>query len=211
MKIHRLWLMELFIWLAIILIAVLAVRFYNVNKIAKESTYHIFIQDIDGLMKGSPVKIMGVQVGYITEINIFEDYMYVSFVITKKDVKIPHGARALIESYGIAGSKSIELYPPEQKANSTQAFIFVKEPIRASDAFRTQNAIAKTLITVSNGTTAMLDSKTVAQHKQNIQRISQLSGKYNFDNINEKSDEMIEKMREKHKSPQNTSEETPNE
>ena len=195
MKKHVFWLIELFVWLFIIIFAIVSIRFYNINKSSKENTYHIFLQDIDGLMKGSPVKIMGVQIGYVTEINIIEDYMYVSFLVSKDNIEVPHGTKALIESYGIAGSKSIELYPPTDKADETKNLIFVEKPIRASSAFLTQNEIAKTLITVSNGATAMLDMQTSEQHKKNIQKLAELSGKANFDNIDEISDEMIEKLK----------------
>ena len=195
MKKHVFWLIELFIWLLIVILATVSIRFYNINKASKENTYHIFLQDIDGLMKGSPVKIMGVQIGYVTEINVIEDYMYVSFLVSKDNIEIPHGTKALIESYGIAGSKSIELYPPKEKADEMQNLLFVEKPIRASAAFLTQNSIAKTLITVSNGATAMLDTQTASEHKKNIQKLAELSGKANFDDIDEKSDEMIEKLK----------------
>ncbi|MBQ7450042.1 MCE family protein, partial [bacterium] len=88
MKKHVFWLIELFIWLFIIVFIIFSIRFYNAKKAAKESTYHIFLQDIDGLMKGSPIKLMGVQVGYVTEINIIDDYMYVSFLISKEKVTV---------------------------------------------------------------------------------------------------------------------------
>ena len=199
MKKHVFWMLELFIWLFIIIFVLFGIRFYNAKKAAKESTYHIFLQDIDGLMKGSPVKIMGVQIGYVTEINVIDDYMYVSFLISKKDMDIPHGSKALIESYGIAGSKSIELYPPNDKADETNLIIFVENPIRASSAFLTQNEIAKTLITVANGATAIIDTQTAEQHKRNIQKLAELSGKANFDTIDEKSDEMINKIKNNRK------------
>ena len=191
MKKYSLWITEFVIWLLIIVVSVFAVRFYNVSRVAKKNTYHIFLKDIDGLMKGSPVKIMGVQVGYVTEINVIDDYMYVSFFISKPDITIPHGSKAMIESYGIAGSKSIELYPPEEKADETQDILFVKEPIRASTSFKTQNVIAKALIAVSEGTTAMLDTQTVEQHKLNIQKIAEISGSDCLNIIDEKSEAML--------------------
>ena len=196
MKRHTLWLIEFLLWFTFIALIGLGVNYYHVYKVNNKSTYHIFLKDIDGLMKGSPVKIMGVQVGYVTEINVIDDYMYVSFIIPKSDVTIPHGSKALIESYGIAGSKSIELYPPEEKADETKDLLFVKEPIRASSAFQTRNDIAKTLITVSEGTTAMLDTQTAAQHKKNIQKITELSAT-DLDFIDEKSDALTKKLQKK--------------
>ena len=193
---HKLWMVEFFIWLLAIVITVLAIRVYKSQQINKKNTYHIFMQDIDGLMKGSPVKIMGVQVGYVTEVHIIDDYMYVSFLISKKNVHIPYGAKALIESYGIAGSKSIELYPPKQKINDTKTILYVENPIRASSSFITQNEIAKTLVTVAKGTTAMLDTQTVEQHKKTIQQISELSGTKSLDTLDERTEQMIEKIKD---------------
>ena len=195
MEKHKLWLIEFIVWLLIIIVAVFSIRLYRARQFSKESTYHIFLQDIDGLMKGSPVKIMGVQVGYVTEINVIDDYMYVSFLISKGNIKVPHGAKALIESYGIAGSKSIELYPPTTKIDNTMPLIFVEKPIRASSAFLTQNEIAKTLTTMMNGTTAMLDTQTVEQHKKNIQNLATLSGTDELNKIDELSDEMLIKIK----------------
>ena len=196
MEKHKLWMTEFFIWMFVIIIAAFSIRLYRARQFSKDSTYHIFLQDIDGLMKGSPVKIMGVQVGYVTEINVIEDYMYISFLISKEDVKVPHGTKALIESYGIAGSKSIELYPPSEKVDNSMPLIFVEKPIRASSAFLTQNEIAKTLTTMMNGTTSMLDSQTVSQHKKNIQKLAELSGKTDeFNKIDEISDEMLLKVK----------------
>ena len=191
MKKHSLWLIEFAVWISIIVIGVLSFHFYHAVKVNTKNTYHIFLKDIDGLMKGSPVKIMGVQVGYVTEINVIDDYMYVSFLIKKPEIVLPQGVVASIESYGIAGSKSIELYPPKEAVGKTQPLMFVKNPIRASTSFKTQNLIAKTLIAVSKGTTAMLDTQTIEQHRHNIQKLTELSGSDGLNIIDEKSDEMI--------------------
>ena len=129
----------------------------------------------------------------------FVNYMYVSFIVSKKNIEIPNGSKALIESYGIAGSKSIELYPPKDKADEASILIFVENPIRASSAFLTQNEIAKTLITVANGATAIIDTQTAEQHKKNIQRLAELSGEVNFDAIDEKSDAMIRMIKNSRK------------
>lgn len=196
MKKYSLWLVEFFVWILVIVITTLGINYYHALKINSKSTYHVFLKDIDGLMKGSPVKIMGIQVGYVTEINVIDDYMYVSFFISKPDVTIPHGSKALIESYGIAGSKSIELYPPEEKADETKDLIFVKEPIRTSDSFKTQHSIAKILITVSEGTGAMLDTQTAEQHKRNIQKLTELSAT-DLDFIDEKSEALTKKIQKK--------------
>lgn len=191
---HHLWIIELFVWLFIIIFATTGFLYYKTVKNNHKNTYHIFMKDIDGLMKGSPIKIMGIQVGYVTQISIIDDYIYISFLISKPNVTIPHGSVALVESYGIAGSKSIELYPPKEKADETQSIIFVEEPIRSSSSYKTQGSIAKILITAAEGTSSLLNSKSVEQHRKNIQKLVELSGAKNLDTIDEKSDEMIETL-----------------
>ena len=85
----------------------------------------------------------------------------------------------------------------KEKISETSPIIFVEKPIRASDAFITQNEIAKTLITVSNGATAMLDTQSAKQHKQYIQKITILSGSIDLNKIDEKSDEIIKKLQKR--------------
>ena len=159
----------------------------------------MFIHDIDGLKKGSPVKIMGVGVGYITEINIVDDYMYISFMVTKKDVSIPHGSVAKIESYGIAGSKSIELYPPKEKADTTKPVLFVEEPIRSSSTYNSQGSIQKSLILISEGTSAMLNKKTTEQHQKNIQNLKLLTESVDFSDIDKNADNAVKIMKQNKK------------
>lgn len=197
MKKHTFWLIELAIWATIIVFFVVGMHYYNAIKINNKNTYHIFIKDIDGLMEGSPVKIMGVQIGFVTEINVIDDYMYISFLVTEKGINIPFGAKTKIESYGIAGSKSIELYPPTEEYKEYQDLLFISEPIRASDSFKTQNIIAKTLIAVSEGTTSMLDTQTLQQHKANIQKLTELSNSDFLNSVDKKSDDIIKKIQNK--------------
>lgn len=97
-------------------------------------SYHVAFNDIDSIVIGSPVRILGVDVGHVTKIKTAPDKIYVEFVITDNNVKnLPNGTKATIEFFGIAGSRSIELTPPEK--DSEDMGIIVSDPIRIGDAF----------------------------------------------------------------------------
>lgn len=86
---------------------------YNYKKVF--NTYQIFLPDVDGLINGSPVKFMGIQIGYVNQIDIVGEDVYVKFIITKQGIRIPNGSAATVEFSGLGGSKSLEIYPPKKK------------------------------------------------------------------------------------------------
>jgi hypothetical protein len=97
-------------------------------------TYQIFVQDVDGLIAGSPVKFMGVQVGYIDRIRIVSDNIYVRLRITDKNISLPQGAIASVEFSGLGGSKSLEIYPPTVQSIASEKIIYVERTKRLNDA-----------------------------------------------------------------------------
>lgn len=115
MKRRLIWILELFIWLFILFLLAGGIMLakYNYKKVF--NTYQIFLHDVDGLINGSPVKFMGIQVGYVNQIDIVGEDIYVRFIITKPDIRIPHGSAATVEFSGLGGSKSLEIYPPKKK------------------------------------------------------------------------------------------------
>ena len=90
--------------------------------------------DVDGLIAGSPVKFMGVQVGYIEKIRIVANDVYLKIVITDKDVVLPKGSIATVEFSGMGGSKSLEVYPPTKESLAENKLIVVQNPKRLHDS-----------------------------------------------------------------------------
>ena len=107
---------------------------HNYHKEKALVTYQIFMPDVDGLIVGSPVKLMGVQVGYIEKIKIIRDEVYVKIVMTSKGATLPKGAIATVEFNGMGGSKSLEVYPPTKKSLAMNNLIAVQPPTRLNDA-----------------------------------------------------------------------------
>ena len=117
---------ELLLWLILILMVVI---FSSIALIHKEKDsehdYKVFLPDADGLIVGSPVKMMGIEVGHVVKIKPIKDEVYVKFILTNPDVYIPQGTQITVEFSGMAGSKSLELYLPDENTyvdSNTQLF-----------------------------------------------------------------------------------------
>ena len=138
---------EILIWLIVVLIFVAISSSTLMYKSHHDDDYQVFLQDVDGLIIGSPVRMMGIEVGHVTKIKPTTDEVYVNFILTNKDVYIPRGTAATVEFTGLAGSKSLELYLPDKGAvldNSTP-LILIQEPKRLHDAFDLLNQMYKKL------------------------------------------------------------------
>ena len=96
--------------------------------------YQIFLSDMDGLIVGSPVKYMGVNVGYVSYAKPIDNNVYVKFVLNDKNMKLPKGVIANVEFYGLGGSKSLELYPPDENSLKTEKIIYIKDTFRLNDS-----------------------------------------------------------------------------
>lgn len=139
---------EFLFWLVIILIfvSVSSLGFIFKEK-HNENDYQIFLQDVDGLIVGSPVRIMGIEVGHVTKIKPTKDEVYVKFIITNPEVYVPQGTSVTVEFSGMAGSKSLELYPPEKGdyIDSSTPLMTINPPKRLHDALGLLNDMFKKL------------------------------------------------------------------
>lgn len=133
-KMRLYFLIELLVWLFVIIACVGFFRYKNIKKYQEYKTYQVFMQDVDGLIVGSPVRMMGVPIGYISTVKIVQDHVYVKFVITENDFLIPKGVIATVEFNGMGGSKSLELYPPDEVSKAAGNLIEIKQTNRLGAA-----------------------------------------------------------------------------
>lgn len=138
-KLHFYAWIELLIWLLIISFALGGVKLYQHNKAKELKTYQIFMPDVDGMIVGSPVKFMGVQIGYVQKIQIVNNNVYVKFVLTTKNTEIPQGSVATVEFNGLGGSKSLEITPPTKETLASKQFIVINQPKRIHDSLTLLN------------------------------------------------------------------------
>lgn len=130
LDINKILLVEALVWFCILCVFVFSLRAYNVRQHKAQKQYQIFISDVDGLIIGSPVKYMGVQVGYVSYAKLLGNEVYVKFVMNKPDVVLPKGVVANVEFNGMGGTKSLELYPPTEQDLKTEKIINIKETFR---------------------------------------------------------------------------------
>ena len=137
---------ELLIWLLIILVPVIFSFLHHLKPIDKDC-YRIFMPDVDGLIVGSPVRAMGIEIGHVTKIEPMKDEVFVKFIITDKNIKLPQGTAATVEFNGMAGSKSLELYLPDKDTyvDSSVPTLTVHSPKRLSDAAGLLNEMFKNI------------------------------------------------------------------
>lgn len=147
---------ELLVWLSIILIVSVVAVFSIIKYNDSFESHKLYLPDVYGLIVGSPVHIMGVPVGYVTKIKILqEEVIMVKFKVTDKSVHIPKNTLATVEMYGLGGSKSLELYPPDSDKMinhellvSGNDFFLVERPKRLRDAWTLLYQMYKTLMNI---------------------------------------------------------------
>ncbi|MBE7708548.1 MAG: MCE family protein [Cyanobacteria bacterium SIG27] len=123
-------LIEIIIW-TILLTIIFSVAIFSYSKVFIEpNVYVIEFKDIDGITKGSPVRFMGINVGYVRSLKSKDKHINVQILVTKENMKIPNGTVARVEFYGLGGSKSIELMPPD---GSCDVGILTGDTIRLND------------------------------------------------------------------------------
>lgn len=123
-------LIEIFVW-SVILFVIFSVAIFTYSKIFVEpNVYNIQFKDIDGITKGSPVRFMGMNIGYVRFLKSEGKHINVQIIVTEKNMKIPNGTVARVEFYGLGGSKSIELMPPD---GSCDVGILTDDTIRIND------------------------------------------------------------------------------
>jgi hypothetical protein len=107
------------------------------NEKKHENIYNIFLPDVAGLIVGSPVRTMGIEVGHVVKIKPTKEDVYVRFIITDKSFQLPQGTVATVEFSGMAGSKSLELYLPDKTTyiDNNTPILAVEHPKRLHDAY----------------------------------------------------------------------------
>lgn len=128
------------------------------------TTYHLVFKDIYGIEIGSPVRILGVDIGHVTKIQNNYNEIYVDFVVPNSNIKLPDGTQATIEFFGIAGSRSIELTPPNQKTNAQG--ILINEPLRLGDAIDIMEKFAEAMMASVSGLYDFAKARTQQQVEQ---------------------------------------------
>ena len=82
---------EILIWIFALSAITGGALFVYYQTSIKPNLYTINFKDIDGITKGSPVRLMGINVGYVRKLTSADKAIAVQILITKKGMDIPKG------------------------------------------------------------------------------------------------------------------------
>ena len=148
---------ELSIWF-LLLVFVLGIGYIAKQNYNQHKTYQIFLQDVDGIIKGSPVRMMGIHIGYVRKVKIINDTAFVDFIINQDGIEIPKGSKVTVEFTGLGGSKSIEIYTPKDKVPKGSQTFEVQQPRRLGAALSLLDSMLEKISAIMFQCTSFTDS-----------------------------------------------------
>ncbi len=185
MKKKYIWLTEILIWLLILSAGLYYFIYESSIKENAKNTYYIFVDDAAGMIKGSSVRLMGIDIGYVRDVKIFDNKVFISFLVTKEGIKLPKRAIASIEFYGLGGSTSMELTPDLSENEEAGEIIKKGKSYRVQDFWNGQVAVADVMINIYGSFGRMAKKTDLVNHKDMfkqsklIQEINEKTGQVN--------------------------------
>jgi phospholipid/cholesterol/gamma-HCH transport system substrate-binding protein len=105
---------------ALVVVSFLVLVAYKQGWFIQRTTIHFVTADAIGINKGMPVKLYGLTIGSVSEMEIGDDGVLVKLqVMTQYVPRIPRGSRARFgREHGVVGASVIEIVPPLRGAES---------------------------------------------------------------------------------------------
>lgn len=118
----------------VVLIAAVFLTFGYVStsrQPSNASTYTALFDSIDGIIVNSEVKIGGVRIGVVSDINFDEYYKVVATLKINSKLNIPNDSAAEIKTSGIMGDKFIEIIPgsSDEFLKNNESFTYTKSSV----------------------------------------------------------------------------------
>lgn len=190
-------LVEIIFWLLIIFCGSFFFIYKTTIKDNINNTYYIFFDDVEGLVKGSPVRLMGINIGYIKDVKIFDNKVFVSILVTKKDTIIPKSATATIEFYGISGSTSLELNPSTATETENTDEIIPSNSYRVQDFWDGSKLTAEVMIDIYGSIGRTIKSAGLIEKKDLLKQSNLVNTlALQTDKVNRSQTVIINKMSE---------------
>lgn len=183
MKKFALLLLEIIIGISLLsLLLFLGINKYS-DYINLNPSYTVSFKDIDGLGIGSPVKLMGLQIGNVTKLEMLDSEIYVTFRNMHREIKVPEGSTATVSFTGLAGSKSLEILPPEHSLIKKDNMFQTIEPVRINSVFEVQISIFENILEFTRGILAFVTKQNSDSLQSSSKTINQIIDEQNK-NIN---------------------------
>jgi phospholipid/cholesterol/gamma-HCH transport system substrate-binding protein len=191
MRKKQILIIEFIVWLLIIFCGSLLYFYNSTIKDNVKNTYYIFFDDVEGLIKGSPVRLMGVNIGYIKNIKIFDNKVFVSIHVTKKYAIIPKCATATIEFYGLGGSTSLELNPATASETDNREEIIPSGTYRVQDYWDGSKLSSEVMIALYGNAKRAIDESGILHRKEILKQSKNMENLINQTNMANKSQTVI--------------------
>lgn len=132
------------------------------NILIKSNTYNVLYEDVQGLQRGTPVRVSGVQVGVVADIQLLPDRLDKVLVILDLDkgTKLPKDTRAVIVHTSAMGAKAINLmydHPCTEDCLEQGAYL-TGESKNLLASMASPQVVEDYMKVVSEKTTALMDS-----------------------------------------------------
>lgn len=169
-------LLDIIIW--VLLLIGLVFFGLNITKTfyGNSKSYQVSFKDIDSLSIGSPVRVMGIQVGHVSKIRLLDDRVLVDFVVKDNQLSIPNGSQISIQFTGMAGSKSLDIEPANNSITNNNLSLKVIEPIRIQSVMELQSKMSESILSYSKSLLDMLGKSNVENIKSDIKSSNKKAG-----------------------------------
>ena len=190
-------LVEIIFWLLIIFCGSFFFIYKTSIKDNINNTYYMFFDDVEGLVRGSPVRLMGINIGYVRDVKIFDNKVFVSILVTKKDMIMPKSATATIEFYGISGSTSLELNPLTGYDTENSDEIIPSNSYRVQDFWDGSKLTAEVMIDIYGSIGRTIKSAGLIEKKDLLKQSKLVNAlALQTDKVNQSQTVIINKMSE---------------
>lgn len=170
---------DIVLWVFLTLLLAFLIYQFAVTLPAKSGqTITLPFRDANEISKGSSVRMMGTEIGFVDDVHILQDHVEIKIQTYPGTLKIPSGARFTILFTGLAGAKSIEVDLPTQpqpRINGHPLYL-VEEPIRMKDTLNSSIDVTQALQKGAENITDFFGKKKPVEELQfNIRQAHQMS------------------------------------
>ena len=170
---------DILLWLALALLLAYGVYFFAIVLPAKRGqTFTLNFHNANEISKGSPVRLMGTDIGFVSDLRIRNDHVEVTIQTNPGALKIPSGSSFDILFTGLGGAKSVEISAPAtaQPLINGQPIYLVQDPIRMQDVLNASIDVTQALQKGAENITDFFGKKKPVEELQfNIREIHQMS------------------------------------
>lgn len=141
---------DILLWLLVVLLLAYFVKLFAID-IPEQHGQRITLpfRDASAIIVGSPVRMMGLEIGYVSNIEVRADHIDVTIQTNPDAVPLPSGTTFTILFTGLGGSESIEASLPEEvkprDLKSDHPVYLVNEPIRLNKVLKTSTDVTQAL------------------------------------------------------------------